>query len=149
MKEVRMDCPSGHGKMVLRKTKKRLTFRGVNIIVPTEQYRCAVCGVEAATVTQAARIQKTMADAYRKAADLITGDEIVGKRKRLGLTQEALAKRMNVGIASIKRWEGGTIQSKSMDHALRIALGGQSVGDSCTGNRDVFNPQDKISVKRI
>ena len=109
MEELRMDCPSGHGKMVLRKTKKRMTFRGVNIIVPIEQYRCTVCGVEAATVTQAARIQKTMADAYRKAVNLITGDEIVEKRKRLGLTQEGLAKRMNVGIASIKRCTLGTL----------------------------------------
>jgi putative zinc finger/helix-turn-helix YgiT family protein len=149
MKEVRMDCPSGHGKMVLRKTKKRMTFRGVNIIVPIEQYRCTVCGVEAATVTQAARIQKAMADAYRKAVNLITGDEIVEKRKRLGLTQEALAKRMNVGIASIKRWEGGTIQSKSMDHALRIALGGQSVGDSCTGNRTFSIPRIKLVLKEF
>jgi putative zinc finger/helix-turn-helix YgiT family protein len=149
MKEVRMDCPSGHGKMVLRKTKKRMTFRGVNITVPIEQYRCTVCGAETGTVNQAARIQKTMADAYRKAVNLITGDEIVEKRKRLSLTQEALAKRMNVGIASIKRWEGGTIQSKSMDRALRIALGDQSVGDSCTGNRAFSIPRIKLVLKEF
>jgi len=149
MKEERMDCPSGHGKMVLRKTKQRMTFRGLKIIVPIEQYRCAVCGVEAGTVNQAARIQKTIADAYRKAVNLLTGDEIVEKRKRLGLTQEGLAKRMNVGIASIKRWEGGTLQSKSMDHALRIALGGRSAGDSCTGNREFSIPRIKLVLKEF
>jgi putative zinc finger/helix-turn-helix YgiT family protein len=149
MKEVRMDCPSGHGKMVLKKAKKRMTFRGVKIIVPVEQYRCTVCGVEAGTVNQTARIQKAIADAYRKAVSLLTGDEIVEKRKRLSLTQEALAKRMNVGIASIKRWEGGTIQSKSMDHALRIALGGQSAGDSCTGNRTFSIPRIKLVLKEF
>jgi putative zinc finger/helix-turn-helix YgiT family protein len=149
MKEERMDCPSGHGKMVLRKTKKRITFRGVKIIVPMEQYRCTVCGVEAGTVNQAARIQRTIADAYRKAVNLLTGDEIVEKRRRLGLTQEGLAKRMNVGIASIKRWEGGTLQSKSMDHALRIALGGQSAGDSCTGNREFSIPRIKLVLKEF
>jgi putative zinc finger/helix-turn-helix YgiT family protein len=149
MKEERMDCPSGHGKMVLRKRKKRMTFRGVKIIVPMEQYRCTVCGVEAGTVNQAARIQRTIADAYRKAVNLLTGDEIVEKRKRLGLTQEGLAKRMNVGIASIKRWEGGTLQSKSMDHALRIALGGQRTGDSCTGNREFSIPRIKLVLKEF
>ena len=149
MKEVRMDCPSGHGKMVLRKAKKRMTFRGVKIIVPIEQYRCRVCGVEVGTVNQTARMQKTIADAYRKAVNLLTGDEIVEKRKRLSLTQEALAKRMNVGIASIKRWEGGTIQSKSMDHALMIALGGQSTGDSCTGNRAFSIPRIKLVLKEF
>jgi len=149
MKEVRMDCPRGHGKMVLRKAKQRMTFRGVKIIIPIEQYRCTVCGVEAGTVNQAARIQKTIADVYRKAVNLLTGDEIVEKRKRLGLTQEGLAKRMNVGIASIKRWEGGTLQSKSMDHALRIALGGQSAGDSCTGNREFSIPRIKLVLKEF
>ena len=149
MKKVRMDCPSGHGKLVLRKAKQRMTFRGVKIIVPIEQYRCTVCGAEAGTVNQTARIQKTIADAYRKAVNLLTGDEIVEKRKRLGLTQETLAKRMNVGIASVKRWEGGTIQSKSMDHALRIALVGQSVGDSCTGNREFSIPRIKLVLKEF
>jgi putative zinc finger/helix-turn-helix YgiT family protein len=149
MNEVRMNCPSGHGKMVVRKAKKRMTFRGVKIIVPIEQYICIVCGAEAGTVNQAARIQKTIADTYRKAVNLLTGEEIVEKRKRLNLTQEALAKRINVGIASIKRWEGGTIQSKSMDHALRIALEGQTVGDSCTGNRTFSIPRIKLVLKEF
>jgi putative zinc finger/helix-turn-helix YgiT family protein len=149
MNEVRMNCPSGHGKMVVRKAKKRMTFRGVKIIVPIEQYICIVCGAEAGTVNQAARIQKTIADTYRKAVNLLTGEEIVEKRKRLNLTQEALAKRMNVGIASIKRWEGATIQSKSMDHALRIALEGQTVGDSCTGNRTFSIPRIKLVLKEF
>jgi putative zinc finger/helix-turn-helix YgiT family protein len=149
MKDVRLDCPSGHGKMVLRKAKQRMTFRGVKIIVPIDQYRCTVCGAEAGTVNQTARIQKTIADAYRKAVNLLTGDEIVEKRKKLNLTQESLAKRMNVGIASVKRWEGGTIQSKSMDHALRIALVGQSVGDSCTGNREFSIPRIKLVLKEF
>jgi putative zinc finger/helix-turn-helix YgiT family protein len=147
MKEIGMSCPNGHGKMVIKKARKRVTFRGVNIIVPIEQYICTVCSVEASTIDQATAIQKAISDAYRKAANLLTGKEIVEKRKRLKLTQAALAKRMNVGIASIKRWEGGTIKSKSMDHALRIALEGQSVGDSCTGNRTFSIPRIKLVLK--
>ena len=149
MKETGMSCPNGHGKIVIKKVRKKVAFRGINIIVPIEQYICQVCGVEASTIDQAADIQKAISDAYRKAVNLLTGKEIVDKRKRLKLTQEALAKRMNVGIASIKRWEGGTIQSKSMDHALRIALGGQSVGDSCTGNRPFSIPRIKLVLKEF
>jgi len=144
MKEAGINCPNGHSKMVLKKAKKRVIFRGLDLSVPIEQYVCAVCGVEVGTINQTADIQQTISDAYRKAANLLTGKEIVETRKRLKLTQEALAKMMNVGIASIKRWEGGTIQSKSMDHALRIALGGQSVGDSCTGNRPFSIPRIKL-----
>jgi putative zinc finger/helix-turn-helix YgiT family protein len=149
MRERRMKCPNGHGEMRVKKVKKRLTFRGINFTVPVEEYVCAVCGAEAGTPQQAAAIQKTISDAYRKAVDMLTGDEIVEKRKKLRLTQEALAKRMNVGIASIKRWEGGTIQSKSMDHALRIALGDKTVGDGCTGNRAFSIPRIKLVLKEF
>ena len=149
MKETGMNCPSGHGRMAIKKAKKRVSFRGVNLVIPIEQYTCAVCSVESGTINQTLDIQEAISDAYRKAVNLLTGEEIVEKRKRLKLTQEALAKRMNVGIASIKRWEGGTIQSKSMDHALRIALGDQSVGDSCTGNRPFSIPRMKLVLKEF
>jgi putative zinc finger/helix-turn-helix YgiT family protein len=149
MEEVRMKCPAGHGEMRIKKAKKKVIFRGVGISVPVEQYVCTVCGAEAGTVQQTAAIQKTISDTYRKAVNLLRGDEIVEKRKRLKLTQEALAKRINVGIASIKRWEGGIIQSKSMDHALRIAFGDQTVGDSCTGNRAFSIPRIKLVLKEF
>lgn len=144
-----MDCPNGHGEMVIKKSKKRMNFRGINIIVPIEQYVCKTCGIEAGTLDQTTVIQKEISDAYRKAVGLITGKEIVENRKRLRLSQEALSKRMNVGIASIKRWEGGTIQSKSMDYALRIAFGGQSVGNSCTGNRLFSIQRIKLVLKEF
>ena len=45
--------------------------------------------------------------------------------------------------------EGGTLQSKSMDHALRIALGGQSTRDSCTGNREFSIPRIKLVLREF
>lgn len=147
MRESEMNCPSGHGAMTIKKTRKRIAFRGQDLVIPVEQYVCPICGAEAGTVEQTAAIQRAISDAYRKAVDLMTGKEIVEGRKRLGLTQEAIAKRMHVGIASIKRWEGGTIQSKSMDQALRIALGGQSSGDACTGNHSFSIARIKLVLK--
>jgi len=149
MKEVRMKCPNGHGEVRVKKVKKKVTFRGVNFMVPVEEYVCRVCGAEAGTPQQTGAIQKTISDAYRRAVNMLTGDEIVEKRKKLRLTQDALAKRMNVGIASIKRWEGGTIQSKSMDHALQIALGDRAVGDSFTGNRAFSIPRIKLVLREF
>ena len=142
MNAVLMNCPNGHGKMGIRNTRKKMTFRDINIIIPSEHYACPVCNLEASTVDQTGAVQRAISDTYRKAVNLLTGKEIIEKRKNLKLTQEALAKKMNVGIASIKRWEGGTIQSKSMDLALRIALEGKSSGDSYTGNRS-------FSIQRI
>jgi len=51
--------------MVIKKEKRKMTFRGVNIIVPTNQYTCKVCGIEAGTVKQAADIQRAILEAYR------------------------------------------------------------------------------------
>jgi putative zinc finger/helix-turn-helix YgiT family protein len=144
-----VNCPNGHGKMVVKKVRKKVTFRGIDVVVPAKQCVCAICGLEAGSVSQTADMQKEIADAFRKAANLLTGKEIVEKRRILKLTQEGLARRMNVGIASIKRWEGGTIQSKSMDHALGIALSSQNVGDSCTGNREFSLPRIKLVLKEF
>jgi putative zinc finger/helix-turn-helix YgiT family protein len=126
-----------------------MEFRGKNISVPIEQYKCRECGAEAETIDRAAGIQKRIADGYRKSVGLRTGKEIVARRNKLGLTQEELAKKMYVGIASIKRWEGGAIQTQSMDQALRIALDGVSIGDRFTGNREFFLARIRLVLTKI
>jgi putative zinc finger/helix-turn-helix YgiT family protein len=130
--------------MTVKKPEKKLSFRGSRLSVPVEQFVCPECGEEAGTVEQTAVIQKSIADTYRKSVGLLTGKEIVEGRKKLNLTQDDLAQKMSVGIASIKRWEGAGIQTKSMDQALRMALRGQDAGDSCTGNRSFSLPRIKL-----
>ena len=149
MNESKLYCPRGHKEMTIRATEKRVLFRDKQLAVPVEQYVCPECGTEAGTVKQTAVIQKSVADAFRKSVGLLTGKEIVEGRKKLKLSQEDLARKMSVGIASIKRWEGGSIQSKSMDRALRMALSGQNVGDSCTGNRTFSIPRIKLVLKEL
>jgi putative zinc finger/helix-turn-helix YgiT family protein len=142
-------CPRDNKKMVLEKSVKKVDFRGKSIAVPIEQYECRECGAEAGNIDQASVIQKKISDAYRKSVGLLTGEEIFAKRTKLGLTQEGLAKRMHVGIVSIKRWEGGAIQTQSMDRALRIALTGESIGDTCTGNRDFSLARIKMVLTKM
>jgi putative zinc finger/helix-turn-helix YgiT family protein len=149
MKETDMICPNGHGKMKISRTVEKMRFRGVDIKVAVEQYSCPTCGIKAGTIEQTSAIQKAISNAYRKSTHLLTGEDIIEGRKKLNLTQADLAKRMNVGIASIKRWESGMIQSKSMDQALRVALKGQSWGDACTGNREFSIPRIKLVLKQF
>ena len=68
-----MKCPNGHEKVLLEKVNKRMEFRGVEINVPVEQYRCAVCALEFGTIEQTANIQKAIAEAYRRKAGFLTG----------------------------------------------------------------------------
>ncbi len=135
--------------MKLKKIKKSTTFRGVALTLRAEEYVCPVCNLESAMIEQTASLQKAISDNYRRKLNLLTGQEIIEARKKLNLTQDALAKRMNVGIASVKRWEGSGIQTKSMDHALRLALKGQSVGDICSGNRTFSIPRTKLVLMQF
>lgn len=135
MKEKKIICPNTHDNLSLIKDEKEVKFKGVEFKILVEYYKCQECGVEVATVKQTASVQKAISDAYRKVKGLLTSEEIKRNRKNLGLTQKQLAKRMNVGIASIKRWEGGLIQSKAMNTALISAFKGQAIGNNYTGNR--------------
>jgi putative zinc finger/helix-turn-helix YgiT family protein len=136
MKKENMTCPKCGSTMERTAGEKEICFRGTNVCIPCEQFACPGCGLEAASLDQTAEIQKRIADAYRQQAGLLTGREIVAGRKKLKLNQAELADRMHVGIASIKRWEGAIIQSRSMDKMLRDTLsGGEICGDPYTGNR--------------
>jgi len=139
-----MNCPNGHGKMPIKSIDKKVRFRGVDVTIQAEQHVCKVCGLEAGTLEQTAEVQRTISDAYRKKAGLLTGQEIRDLRRKMKLTQSDLAKLMDVGIASIKRWETGLIQSRSMDLALRMAFKNKRSADDCTGNRNFSIPRIKL-----
>ncbi len=116
-------CPiDGHGEMRFETFTTKKIFRDVEIEYQAEHFVCPVCRLTAASLEQTGKIQRLIADKYRKKVGLLTGEDIKKKRKELGLTQENLADELAVGIASIKRWEGGVVQSKSMDTLLKTFL---------------------------
>ena len=135
-------CPVCEKEMALTEMDKSMVFRGIEISYKDHAYVCADCGMEVGTTEQTGRMQKSVSDAYRKATGLLTGEEIRKYRKQIALSQKGLADKMTVGIASIKRWEGGIIQSKSMDKALRAAFWNSEFTNDYTGNR-------KFSISRV
>lgn len=141
------NCPRGHGPMELRNIEKPMTFKGVEIRVAARAFVCPTCGLEAGTVETAAELQLAIADAYRAAQGLLTSGEIKALRKSRRLTQKELAEQMNIGIASIKRWETGTVQSASMDHALRMQLQCRNHSDNYSGNREISLPRIKLVAR--
>ena len=104
-------CPNEHGTMEIVRLAAENTFRGMVIRYDTEFWACDVCGLEVEDLRLAAENQRALSDAYRIAADLLTGGEIVEERKRLGWSQDKLARVVNVGVASVKRWERGQVQT--------------------------------------
>ena len=144
-----LNCPKGHGAMVLRPSKKEVTFKGVDLTVDVDSYICPECGIEAGTTETAGVLQNAIADEYRLKQGLLTSNEIRELRKARHLTQLQLAEIMNVGIASIKRWETGTVQSASMDHALRMQLQCRIQADSYSGNREISLERIKLVARHL
>lgn len=142
-----LNCPKGHGPMEQKKLKKEKTFKGVDIQYLADGYVCPTCGLEAGTIESAAAVQRAIADAYRSKTGLLTSREIKDLREDKGLTQQQLADVMNVGGASIKRWETGMVQSKSMDRALRITLQEDDCSDDYTGNRQIDLSRIKLVAR--
>ena len=135
--------------MELKTVKKEMTFRGVDIAVETDVYICPECGLEAGTRQSAGVLQIAIADAYRARQGLLTSKEIKKLRKSYKLTQRQLAEMMNIGIASIKRWETGTVQSASMDHALRMQLQCKIRSDNYSGDREISLPRIKLVIRQL
>ncbi len=132
-----------------KKADKSMNFRGEDICFQIEAYVCGECGLEVATIEQAADTQIAIADAYRKKVGLLTGAEIRELRGKHDLSQKDLSKRAGVGIASIKRWENGIIQTKSMNSALKAAFQDIKIGNNYTGNRVLSIPRIKLVMKEL
>jgi len=142
-----LNCPKGHGPMEQKKVTKGITFRGIDINYKAGIFACPECGLEAGTIDTAGATQKVIADAYRINIGLLTGDKIKSLRTSRGLTQQQLAELMNIGVASIKRWETGLIQSKAMDRALRVHLQGYNATNFYSGNREFSVSRIKLVVR--
>jgi putative zinc finger/helix-turn-helix YgiT family protein len=136
--------------MRVKTATRELTFRGKRVKFRAQHYVCPVCGIEADDLGLAAENQKALSEAYRATARLLTGEQIIEGRKKLGWTQEDLARAANVGIASIKRWETGQIQTRAMDDVLRRAISGEATcANPYTGNRPLSLARIKLVLERF
>lgn len=104
--------------------KKRIRFpvelKGETIEVLSEAFVCSKCGEPQMDSEQMNKLRKVSADEYRKMHDLLTSNEILQYRERLGMSQIQFAEYLNIGEASIKRWETYYIQDESQDDHIRL-----------------------------
>jgi putative zinc finger/helix-turn-helix YgiT family protein len=92
--------------------------RAYSLVIPAlHVLKCGHCG--ALVLDDAAN--KTVSDALRQEAGLLTPAQIRQSREALGLTQKQLANYLQVGESTLSRWEtGGQIQQRSLDRFMRI-----------------------------
>jgi putative zinc finger/helix-turn-helix YgiT family protein len=80
------------------------------------------CGYRNVGAHQMDEYNIKLADAYRKAHNLLTSKQIKKCRKRLGMSQQEFADFLKVHVQSIKRWEHGCVQEESMDELIRFKI---------------------------
>lgn len=135
MKKLQNNCPAGHGEMQMTTVTNEIEFRGVQISYQLESLVCKECGMTRSTIEQTADSQVAIADAYRSAVGLLTGNEIKHYREQLSLSQQQLADRAQCSKMSILRWENGVVQKPASDKALRDILCPQQAQNEFSGNR--------------
>ena len=84
--------------------------KGEKFVVRTQALVCGECGHVAMEGADTSDFMRRLADAYRRAHNLLTSEEI--RRIRGGLSQQRFAMALGVGIASVKRWELGLVQEE-------------------------------------
>jgi putative zinc finger/helix-turn-helix YgiT family protein len=96
------------------------TIRGKQVSVTFQGFACPTCGFRVVDMKHVASYGRRVSDAYRRSEGLLTSDEVRAAREGLSMSQEAFADYLGVGIASVKRWELGQIQERSMDKLIRL-----------------------------
>jgi HTH-type transcriptional regulator/antitoxin MqsA len=91
--------------------------------VDVEYSVCRQCGDIVVFPEQIKRNDCLVRDAWRKIDGLLTAQEIVALRKKLGLTQQEAAKIFGGGVNAFSKYERSeVIQSVAMDKLMRVAL---------------------------
>jgi len=90
----------------------------VEIILPCKV--CEKCKYPFIDTEQMNNMRRAAADKYRELNNLLTSQQIIHYRETLGMSQTAFARYLNVGEASVKRWETYYIQDASQDDHIRL-----------------------------
>jgi putative zinc finger/helix-turn-helix YgiT family protein len=96
------------------------TIRGKQVSVTFQGFACPACGFRVVDMKHMAGYGRRVSDEYRRSEGLLTSDEVRAAREGLAMSQDAFADYLGVGIASVKRWELGQIQERSMDKLIRL-----------------------------
>ena len=110
----------GHGMEPAAPLTLSAEVRGERFTVKVVAAECADCGRVVLNSKARRMYHRAGSDAYRQQHGLLTAAEIDRLRRNLGMTWKQFAEYMNVGIATLKRWMGGEIQTPSLDLLVRL-----------------------------
>ncbi len=119
--ENAMKCiKCGHGMEPAVPLTLSAEVRGELFTVQVVAAKCAHCDRVLLNSKARRMYHRAGADGYRQQHDLLTASEIDHLRRNLGMTWKQFAEYTNIGIATLKRWMGGEIQTPSLDSLVRL-----------------------------
>ncbi|AEE92464.1 putative zinc finger/helix-turn-helix protein,YgiT family [Tepidanaerobacter acetatoxydans Re1] len=90
-------------------------------------------------------IQRTY-DIYRKKYGILSPDEIKEVREQYGLSQRLFAKLLNIGEASIARYETGALPEKSLSNMIMLLKEPRNMKLLLYKNAEVLNHKEKYKL---
>ena len=115
-------CPECGTTMRERREELAHSVNGEEVRVPEIPHlRCPSCGEVVLRFDEARQLRERAFARYREQNGLLSAEEILTIRERLGMTQSMFARLLRLGANTISRWEAGrTVQTASLDVLLRL-----------------------------
>ena len=95
-------------------------LKGEHVSVTLNAPQCMKCGRVVILGRNVRAYHRAVSDAYRRKVGLLTMAEIDNLRRALDMTLPEFASYVSVGIATLKRWRRGEIQTEALDRLVRL-----------------------------
>ena len=142
-------CPICGSPATLVEEPQTMSMAGRPVTYLDRFYRCGGCE-ETFYSREMLRESFLRATAVIRAEDgLLAPDEIVGLRKKYGLTQAELERLIGAGTKTVVRWERGTVaQNRTADTLLRVLLDHPEVVAGLKRQTGLAKPARRASASR-
>ncbi len=117
-------CPSCEKETDLISICKVENFdiKGEAIPAEVELLKCLECGEEFDDPHAPADPLPSVYREYRKRKDMVQPEQIREFRERFGLTQKDLSDLLGIGVATLSRYENGSLQDQTHDNLLKLIM---------------------------
>lgn len=114
-------CPICGGPATLVEEPQTMNMAGRTVTYLDRFYRCGACEATFYSREMAGESFRRAAAVIRAEEGFLAPDEIIGLRKKYGLTQAQLERLIGAGEKTVVRWERGSVaRNKTADTLLRV-----------------------------
>ena len=128
-------------------TKEEISvIRGKEIVSTSNIRSCLVCKEELFDETLDEGNINRAYDVYRQKYGILSAEEIKGVREQYGLSQRAFANLLNIGAASIARYETGSVPEKSLSNMIMLLKEPRNMKMLLEKNEEALNHKEKYRL---